>query len=175
MKLEEYQLCDLSNALLRLTGMKKNELAKQSGVNVGNVCGWMNNGTQHLLSTENQLKLLNTLGVRYGMLRRDIKHEWILNNDPSDIRLVMGLTSSKCDVFEPNNSEHNGEIRILSPMGGAEAIITVTRPLMQSPPVPISSLVGQYLHICKPVNSLQSDFDEKTIETNDSKPKMRGF
>lgn len=153
MKMDENQLREVANALVRLTGQSKNAAATKAGVNASNASSWLN-GEDKKLSLDSQLLLLASLGVRYGLLRRDMLHEWKIGNDAADARLVLTMTDGNASdpsrdidetrirIEEPADVELPCRILISSPLGGSPVMIDVTRPLMTEPPLPLAGLLG---------------------------------
>lgn len=142
-KMTNDEIREVCNALIRLTGVSKTQAARRVQVNPSNANSWLN-GEEQKLSLENQLKILSALGVRYGLLRRDMVHEWIVGNDVSDVKLVLEKTgNSRFDIEEGNDIEQPCRIRVYSPLGGSPIEIKIKRPLMVEPPRPISELLTE--------------------------------
>lgn len=164
--MDENQLREVANALIRLTGKTKTTAAAEAEIGPSNANSWLN-GSDRKLSLESQLALLNSLGVRFGVLRRDMLHEWVVKNDPTDIRLVLSIDQSHdldenhIKITEPDDVEKPCSIIIDSPLGGAPVRIEVTRPLMTEMPVPIAKLIG----FGKIEQQCSLELDDATIAT----------
>jgi transcriptional regulator with XRE-family HTH domain len=65
-------------ALMRLRGFTRKDLARMSGVRLENLNAWLqaNDGTDHYVSRMNQSKIMQALGISGEGLRRDCVHHW---------------------------------------------------------------------------------------------------
>ena len=162
MEMTNDQLRDLSNALIRLTGVNKMKASANAGLNTANISEWLA-GKDKKCSLESKLVLLNSLGVKYGMLRRDMTHHWVVNNDPADIVMALSMTCGKeyakrVEIEESIDPEQPCSIKIpstnlVNPNPQDVSVrIHVTRPLMTAPPVAISSMIAS--SDCKETRSL---------------------
>lgn len=153
--MDENQLRDVANALVRLTGQSKNSAALKAGVSPSNASSWLT-GEDRKLSLESQLILLASLGVSYGLLRRDMTHNWIIGNNAADARLVLSLTDGNASdpsrgiddsmirIEEPDDAALPGRVIVSSLLGGlgvSPVVINITRPLMMERPLPLSELL----------------------------------
>jgi hypothetical protein len=71
------------DALMRLRGFSRKDLAHVSGVRLENLNAWLtaNDGTDHYVSRMNQSKILQALGLTSEGLRRDCVHHWKIRED----------------------------------------------------------------------------------------------
>lgn len=133
---------ELATILIRLHDMSQAKTAVRAGLAQQNISKWLR-GQDNALSAENQLRLLDALGVRYERLRFDGIHQWCVR-DIKDAALVLDSLLSdqeknNTEIWHLKNSSHVGCIMLKLLRGTDVTWVLMYRPIMAHEPMPINA------------------------------------
>lgn len=138
-------LRQIAHWLMDLTGVSLAELARRSEVHRPNCLAWLA-GKERVFSETKQLNVCETLGWRFGRLRRDMVHRWVVGNDLSTCRRVLEGEGKEAGImiFPTSGASSEGAVVVLG-LADDEAplLILVRRPLgMEMPGAITAAMLG---------------------------------
>lgn len=134
-------LRQVAHWLMGLTGVSMAELARRSEVHRPNCLAWLA-GKERVFSEANQLKVCETLGWRFGRLRRDVVHRWVVGNDLSVCRKVLEGDGRDVvfRIFQTTGASSEGAVAVLGLADDEKPlVILIRRPLGKEMPEAITA------------------------------------